>query len=142
MTRSTCWNKAERPQKKTTHIVQPGLANRTEALVSLYWSSWSLHPKEPPNRISHKSTKTDPIRSSETWKMSYQISKSYALQHIKIFFTKNARSMNAHDWGYKWSRHTQGNPLNNDPILTLHIFPAILKNWQGWKLPTIMWSRL
>ena len=28
------------------------VANRTEALVSLYWSSRSLHPKEPLNRIS------------------------------------------------------------------------------------------
>ena len=41
-------------------------ANRTEALVSLYSSSQSLHPKEPPNRISHKSIKLDPIRSSRT----------------------------------------------------------------------------
>ena len=47
-------------------------ANRTEALVSLYWSSWSLHPKEPPNQISHKLTKVDPIRSSRTWKKSFQ----------------------------------------------------------------------
>ena len=53
--------------------------NRTEALVSLYWLSWSWHPKEPPNWISHKSTKVDPIRLSQTWKKSYQISKSYAL---------------------------------------------------------------
>ena len=47
-------------------------ANRTEALVSLYWSSQSLHPKESPNWISHKSTKVHPIRSSRTWKKSYQ----------------------------------------------------------------------
>ena len=57
-------------------------ANRTEALVSLYWLSQSLHHKEPPNRISHKSTKVDPIRSSRTWKKCFQISKSYAFQHI------------------------------------------------------------
>ena len=105
MTRSTCWNKAEKLQKKTyhtawTHIWTPGLrevdletsakrgANRTEALVRLCWSFWSLHPKEPPNRISHKSTKVEPIRSSRTWKKSYQISKSYALQHIKTFFPR------------------------------------------------------
>ena len=82
-------------------------ANRMEALVSLYWTSWSLHRKDPPNWISHKSTKVDPIRSSRTWKKSYQISKSYALQHIKTFFPKNTRSTNAHDWSYKWGRHTQ-----------------------------------
>ena len=46
-------------------------ANRTEALVSLYWSSQSFYPKEPPNQISHKSTKVDPIRSSRTWKKSF-----------------------------------------------------------------------
>ena len=39
-------------------------ANRTRALVSFYWSSWSLHPKEPPNQISHNSTRVDPIRLS------------------------------------------------------------------------------
>ena len=82
-------------------------ANRTEALVSLYWTSRSLHPKEPPNWISHKSTKVHPIRLSRAWKKSDQMSKSYALQHIKTFFPKNARSTNVHDWGYKWGRHTQ-----------------------------------
>ena len=82
-------------------------ANRTEALVSLYWSSRSLHPKEPPNQISHTSTKVDPIRSSRTWKKFYQTSKSYALQHIRTFFLKNTRSTNVHDRGYKWGRHTQ-----------------------------------
>ena len=84
-----------------------GGANRTEALVSLYWPSRSLHPKEPSNRISHKSTKVDSIRSSRTWKKSDQISKFYTLQQIKIFFPKNTRSTNAHDWSYKWVRHTQ-----------------------------------
>ena len=82
-------------------------ATRTKALMSLYWSSRRLHPKKPPNGISHKPTKVDPIRSSRTWKKSIQISKSYALQHIKTFFPKNTRSTNAHDWGYKWGRHTQ-----------------------------------
>ena len=82
-------------------------ANRSEALVSLYWSSRSLHAKELPSRISHKSTKVDPIRLSRTWKKSYQISKSYAFQHIKTFFPKNTKSINAHDWSYKWGRHTQ-----------------------------------
>ena len=41
-------------------------ASRTEAIVSLYWSSQSLHTKEPPNRFSHKSTKANPIRLSLT----------------------------------------------------------------------------
>ena len=40
--------------------------NRTRVLVSLFWSSWSLHLKQSPNLISHKSTKVDPIRSSPT----------------------------------------------------------------------------
>ena len=78
-----------------------------EALVSLYWSSWSLHLKKPPNWILHKSTKVDPIRSSRTWKKSEQISKSYALQHMKTNFLKNKGSTNAYDWGYQWGRHTQ-----------------------------------
>ena len=63
-------------------------ANRTDALMSLYWTSGSLHPKEPPNWMSHKSTKVDPIRSSRSWKKSNQISKSYALQHIKHSFPR------------------------------------------------------
>ena len=82
-------------------------ATRTEALVSLYWTSRNLHPKEPPHQISHKSTKVDPIRSSRTWKKSNHISKSCSFQHIKTFFPRNARSANAHDWGHKWGRHTQ-----------------------------------
>ena len=82
-------------------------ANRTKALVNLYWTSRSLHPKEPPNWISHKSNKGDPIRSSRTLKKSNQISKSYVLQHIKTFFPKNGRSTNALDWSYKWGHHTQ-----------------------------------
>ena len=73
-------------------------ANRTEALVSLYWSSGSLHPKEPPNRISHKSTKVEFIRSPGPWKKSFEISKSYDLQHIKTFVPKNTRSTNAMIW--------------------------------------------
>ena len=57
-------------------------ANRTEALVSHYWSSRTLHLKEPPNQISHKSSKVGPIRSSRTWKKSYQIPCSSAYQNI------------------------------------------------------------
>ena len=98
VTRSTCWNKEEGPQKKTSYIVKPRQilipdvravvdlkpsakrgANRTEDLVSLYWSSWNMCRKEPPDRISHKSTKVDTIRSSRAWKKSDQISKSYAI---------------------------------------------------------------
>ena len=82
-------------------------ADRTKALVSLYWLSRRLHTQEPPNPMSHKSTKVEPIRSSRTWKKSYQISKSYSLQHIKTFFPKNTRSTNLHGWGYKWAQHTQ-----------------------------------
>ena len=115
VTKSTCWNKPKKLQKKTcryctawTHIWIPALreidlehsakrgAYRTKAVVSLYWSSQNLHRKEPPNQISYKSTKVDPIKPSRTWKKSYQISKSYALQHIKTFFPKNTRSTNAH----------------------------------------------
>ena len=90
VTRSTCWNKAKKLQKKASRIVQSGLtwvpalrevdwepsakrgANRTEALLRAYWSSRSLHIKEPPNRISYKTTTVDPIRSSRTWKKSSQ----------------------------------------------------------------------
>ena len=81
--------------------------NRTKALVSLYWSSRSLHLKELPNQISHKSTKVDPSRSSRTWKNSDQISKSCALQYTKTNFPKTTRWTNAHDLGYKWGHHTQ-----------------------------------
>ena len=41
-----------------------------------------------PNQISHKSVKVDPIVSSRTWKKSEQILNFYALQHIKLIFTK------------------------------------------------------
>ena len=40
--------------------------NRTRALVIFYWSSPSLLLKEPPNQVSPKRTKVDPIRSSRT----------------------------------------------------------------------------
>ena len=80
---------------------------RTRALVSLYWSSRSLHFKQSPNQISHISTKVDPIRSSRTCKKSDQIPKSYALQHIKTIFPNTTRATHFHDWGYKWGRHTQ-----------------------------------
>ena len=63
-------------------------AKRTKALVSLYWSSRSLLPKDPPNQISHKSTKVDPIRSSQTWKNSYQISNSILFSISKHYFSK------------------------------------------------------
>ena len=33
--------------------------NGTRALLSHYWSSWSLHLKQSPQQISHKSTKVD-----------------------------------------------------------------------------------
>ena len=104
----TAWTHIWIPAFREVNL-EPGAkrgANLTKALVSLYWSPRSLHPKEPLNRISHKSTKVDPIRSSRTWKKSDQICKSYALQHIKTFFSKNTRSTNAHDWGYKWGCHT------------------------------------
>ena len=71
-------------------------ANRTRALVSLYWSSQNLHLKESPNQIPHRSTKVDPIRSCRTWKTSDWIPESYALQHIKA-----TRATNTHYWGYK-----------------------------------------
>ena len=82
-------------------------ANRTRALVSFYWSSWSLHPKEPPNQISHNSTRVDPIRLSPIWKKSDRIPESSALQYIKIIFPKTTKATNAHDWGYKLVCHTQ-----------------------------------
>ena len=84
-------------QKKANHILQPWTqiwiaafrevdlepsakrgTNRMRALVSLYWSSWSLHLKKSPNQISHKSTKVDPTRPSRIWKKS-EIPKFYAL---------------------------------------------------------------
>ena len=40
-------------------------ADRTEALASLYWLPRRLHSKEPPNQISHKSIKEDPINFLE-----------------------------------------------------------------------------
>ena len=79
----------------------------TEALVSLYWLSQSLPLKQSPNRVLNKSTLVNPIKSSQTWKEINQIPKVDALQHIKINFPKITNSINAHDWGYKWSRHTQ-----------------------------------
>ena len=47
------------------------------------------------NQISQKPTKLDPIRSSQTWKKSDQIPKSYALQHIKTNLPKTTKSTNA-----------------------------------------------
>ena len=74
--------------------------NRTRALVSLYWSSRSLHLKQSPNQIWHKSTKVDPIRLSQTCKKSNQIPKSYAFQHIKTIFPNTTMTTHVHDWGH------------------------------------------
>ena len=71
------WIPAIREVDMETSVKRGG--NTPEALVSLYLLSRSLHTIEPRNRISQKSTKLDPIRSSRTWKKSIQISKSYAL---------------------------------------------------------------
>ena len=109
-----------------SRIVQPGLTNdnpalrevdlehakrrayRTEALVSLYWRSWSLPLKQSFNRALNKSTLVNPIRLSRTWKETKQIPKLHAIiQHIKINFLKTTSSINAHHWGYKWGRHSQ-----------------------------------
>ena len=79
----------------------------TRALVSLYSSSETLHLKQSPNQISHKLSKVDSTRSSWTCKKSNQVPKSYTFQHIKIIFSNTARATHAHDWGYKWDRHTQ-----------------------------------
>ena len=42
--------------------------DRTKALVSLYWSSWSLPLKYSFNRVLKKSALVKPIKSSRTWK--------------------------------------------------------------------------
>ena len=119
MRSSTCWNQAEKLQEKAyrtdwPHIWIPALsevdletstkreANRTKAIVSLYWLSQSFHLKEPRNQTKNKSTKADPIISSRTSKNSDEISISYAAQDIKTYFPENKRSTNPHDWGYKW----------------------------------------
>ena len=85
----TAWTKICIPELRDVGL-EPSAkrgANGTKALASFYWSSQSLHPKEPPNQISHKSTKVDPIRLSETWRKSYQISKSFALQNTQAWKT-------------------------------------------------------
>ena len=87
--------------------------NRFRALVSLYWSSQSLHLKQYPNQIPHKLTNVDPIRLSGTWKKSDQIPKSYALQHIKTIFLKTTKLTNAYYWGYKWVCHIQNKTKSN-----------------------------
>ena len=54
-------------------------ANRTKALAIFADCLKKLHVKEPPNQVSHKAIKLDPIRPFQAWKKSNQISKSYAL---------------------------------------------------------------
>ena len=105
MTRSTCWNKAEKLQKKTyhtdsTHIWIPALrevdfqgsakrrANRTKPKANLYWSSRSLHCKHPPNQIQNQSTKFDSIISSRTWKKSEKFSSAMVLSIWKHSFPR------------------------------------------------------
>ena len=81
--------------------------NRTEALMSLYLLSQSLPLKQSINRNWYKSTLIDPIKWSRTSKEINQIPKLHAVQHIKSNFLKVTNSINAHNWDYKWSRHTQ-----------------------------------
>ena len=60
----TAWTQIWIPALREVNL-QPsakGGANGTRALVRVYWLSWSLHLKQSPNQISHKSTKLDPIR--------------------------------------------------------------------------------
>ena len=113
--------------------------------MSLYWSSPSLHRKEPPNRISCKSTKAGPIRSSRTWKKSCQISKSYALQHIETFFSQEYKV----NW-WPWLGLSVGSShpkirLSQTPFLTKSqdllkicgkflVFPSVIK-WTKFTLP-------
>ena len=81
--------------------------NRTRPLESLYWLSRSLHFKQFPNQLRHKSTKVYPIRSSQTSKKSDQIPKSYALQYIKTISPKTTTATNTHDWSHNWGCHSQ-----------------------------------
>ena len=107
--------------------------------MSLCWSSRGLHPKEPLSQISHKLTKVNLIRLSRTWKKCHQISKSYALQHIKTFFPKNTRSSNAHDWGYKWVFTPIGKRLSQ--ILLLEQKSASSQSlWQVSSLSQWHWA--
>ena len=73
----TAWTHIWIPALREVDLETSGMrrANRTEALVSLYWPSWSLHLKQPPSWISYKSNKVDPIRLSQNWKKSNLISK-------------------------------------------------------------------
>ena len=81
--------------------------DKTEELQNLYWLCRSLPQKQFFNSILYKSTLVDPIKLSQTWKMTKQISKLHALQHIKTDSPKLANSFNAHDWGYKCDCHTK-----------------------------------
>ena len=61
---------------------------RIKALVSLYWSSWSLLLKQSLNIVLNKLTLVNPIKSPQTWKEINKIPELHALQHIKINFPK------------------------------------------------------
>ena len=64
----TAWTKIWIPDLKEVDL-EPSAkrgTNRTKAIVSFYWSSQSLLLKMPPNQVSPKPTKVDPIRSSRT----------------------------------------------------------------------------
>ena len=107
----------KKTQQKTSHILQPGLTkqnlalrevhleptanwgtNRTEDLVSLWWSSLSLPLKLFFNKILHKLTLVDPIKSSWNSVKTNRIPKLHAVQHIKTKFTKSTNCLNAHEW--------------------------------------------
>ena len=124
-------------QHKASCMVQPGLiiknsalrevdlepsakrgTNRTGALLSLYWLSWSLLLKQSFNKISYKSILIDPVKLSWTWDETDQISKLHALQHIKTNSPKRTNSINAHDYGYKWAQ-AKLNPLANQNVRSI-----------------------
>ena len=135
MTGSTCRNKEEAPKKRKSYCaawtqiwipvlreidLEPSAkrgSNKTRALLSLYWSSQSLHLKQSSNQIPCKSTKTDPGRSSQTWTKLDQIPKSYALQHTKTMFPRTIRATNAHDWGYIFGVVTPKVRQSQTPLL-------------------------
>ena len=112
--------------------------NRTRALVSLYWSSRSLHLKQSPNQISNKSTKVDPIRSSQTCRKSNQIPRSYVFQHIKTIFPNTTGATHAHDWGYKWGHHTQKEDKVKPPCYLFKALYLLFNLTSLWLLSVVI----
>ena len=101
--------------------------------MSLYWSSRSLHLKDSPNQISHKSTQGRPyqiVLNLRKVQPNPQILCSSVYQNN---LSQHYQGTNTHDWGYEgghtYKDKTKSNPLKYSSFLLVGIFFGEITFW-------------